>query len=175
MGVDAVIHDVQIKWERPPESLVRDFKAAVEKGWQRIGLAWWRKFLPLHFTTAAYSRYRYQPRTVRYAQRKERWKHHSFPLVWTGELKRSALTAARIKATSTRVTIRFGGGTRALNFSGGRGGHYPPIKDEMTRVIPEEMEYLTRIMEDTIAEELNQPSGKGGGQLARRWAVPAAA
>lgn len=153
-----MIREISITWSRPPGMMRRSYDAAVRLGWERIGVEWWKRYLPQHFWQTAYRRYGYAGRTMGYSRRKQKHKRHNLPLTWSGELKRSSLMTAQIRVSRNRATVRFGRGTQALNFAGSakaKRKNYPDLRSELTAVLPEELERLAGIMIETIAEEFN--------------------
>ena len=93
---------VEVRYEdQPAKQLKRAAKDAGES-MRDAGRLWQRRFLPLHFTTAAHRRYDYSPRTKRYEIRKAKTKRHRNPLVFTGESRRRALALTQITLRRSR-------------------------------------------------------------------------
>lgn len=96
------------------ELSVRAQRAALKSTWNEIGLMWQRKFLATHFTTQAYARYGYSPRTPAYNYRKQREAKQGkgveggglLPLVYSGLTRRNVIGILhRQSAYPSRVTI----------------------------------------------------------------------
>jgi|GEM_PF-2736955 len=116
-----------IQFERRPDVLAADMKAAVAAGNQAALQYWYDNFRPLHFLNIARSRYGYQPRSgddeppripnpmydinrrlgfrttptisnPHYSWAKRRIMRHNLPLVWSG---RSADASRTVRLTAT--------------------------------------------------------------------------
>lgn len=76
---------------------------------KEILFGWWHEILPKHFTPKGEHEYEYAKRTVKYAKRKTRQKHHRDPLVWTGKLRDFMLRrmpAAVVTKNESKLTFR---------------------------------------------------------------------
>ena len=92
----------EISYEDPPKAVMRRAVRAAREGVADAARVWHRKLLPIHFTFAAVRRYAYAARTKKYEIRKAKLKRHRRPLVWSGETRRQATTAARFAARKSR-------------------------------------------------------------------------
>lgn len=75
------------------------------QAWEAAGRFWHQEILPKKFTHAGATEYGYQGRTPQYTRRKLRKFGHTYPLVYTGELKRQALRTEDIRSTARGVKI----------------------------------------------------------------------
>lgn len=115
------------------------------------GLKVWRDdLLPQHFTYEAYSRYGYRQRTAAYTRFKMRKFAHANPLMLTGKSRNMAIYQSKIEqfAQNAELTIPlpsywFHEKTRWY-------------ADELTRIPPDEVEYLTGRITDFLTTKLQQ-------------------
>jgi hypothetical protein len=85
-----------------PGILAKERNRIQRDAFYEIGSHWHAKMLPKHFTRQAFTLYRdvYQPRKPRYERRKFRRFGHTYPLVYSGESMRLALSIRDVRATS---------------------------------------------------------------------------
>jgi hypothetical protein len=129
-----------------------------KRGFQEIGRTalrfvaehWWKVYLPLHFQTIAFLRYRFAARDARTNQYKRERRPWPFgehtapasgevkPMVFTGYTRERVTSAPNIHATAPnfqtyRAEVRLD--APALNFSAGK---RIDLRDEITRDTPQE-------------------------------------
>lgn len=66
--------------------------------WNAAGEYWHREILPKHFTHAGATEYDYQGRTPKHLRRKLRKYGHTYPLVFSGDLKRDVLRTLDVRS-----------------------------------------------------------------------------
>lgn len=89
---------VTVDYHDRPAAMLKRAEKAARGSMLDSAKVWHRRFLPIHFTTAAWRRYDYTPRTKRYEIRKARTKRHRRPLVFSGrtrDMVRQAVFAVR--------------------------------------------------------------------------------
>jgi len=143
-----------IKYTGPPDAVKRQLAVAMREGLSRMGEAWHKRFLPLHFETLAYTRYgsTYKRRSAKY----ERRKRNKRPMDFSGEMRGELIGRAEIRATGKRVKI--GLSARALNFAspGNVARGYPDFRAELQAVAGSEEKTLTRELDQYVTRQLNR-------------------
>lgn len=154
-----------IQYRGAPHQKMRGFSRAVKAANIDSVEVWHEDVLPLHFTASASRKYRYQPRRGEggrggnkwhrtYTGRKQRYKGHTLPLVWSGQSRREMIRRIRITGTSKSVA----------------GTMYPPryfwmyrkdLKqpdkaDEATRITREEARHLASVHRKSLTDGLNK-------------------
>jgi hypothetical protein len=160
----------------------------LKEAWAATGQHWFDKLLPKHFTVAGGKEYGYAPRAGEaagttgkafwssYAGRKQKYKGHRDPLVWSGELRRDTLAQRSIYATFRGVRVALPGARKA-NFIPGEKNkrvrqaarnwrqHVAAVRgwtrasqvdmpDELTRVSPREIDELIGVHNEWMARRL---------------------
>lgn len=147
-------------------TITRSGLAAIGKrGFQEVGRAaihaaglyWWTKYLPLHFTKAAYLRYRFasrDSRTNKYKRERRSWPFGEHtepaigevkPLVYTGRSREAALRSPNIRAKAPNYqTYRADVIIDAPAFNFGAGKRID-MRDEVTRFTPQEEKTLEKV------------------------------
>jgi len=139
----------------------RDANAALKQEWARVGKTWHKKFVPLHFTRTAYSRYNYQKRTKAYTRQKRKKWGHVKPLTWSGTTQKAITAAPTIKSSANKVTIDMAAGN-LLNTRKGKYQKAKPIdkRAELLRVTRAEQNELSdqmqRGLDDRIRKHFHQ-------------------
>jgi hypothetical protein len=136
-----------------PAASKRQKNAAMRAAMPLLGRHWHNKMLPEHFETSAPNKYGYERRSRLYMLRKSRERHHQKPMVFTGEMRRTALSFAAIRQTRQKATVRFRT-PRALNFSGRI--DYPDLRAELTAFSLDEIHKLDRLAERLATRNINQ-------------------
>jgi len=150
------------------------YRRAARRGLTLAADAWYRGYLPLHFTPAAPGRYpgAYTPRSRGYAIRKARRGAAGRPMVWTGT-HRDTVTrpgAATVKAPpslanrSIAVTltlpysrvVNLWTGTRAS-----RAGYRHDFRRELTEIRADEADALRQIVEREVQDGINNELDAG--------------
>lgn len=92
----------------------RGFKAEARKALEVLGKIWHSRYLPIHFTEAAYTRYGFHKRTWKYVKRKRRTLGHNRPNVFSGETQRQVMQPPQITSSinsegryRTRVKMKY--------------------------------------------------------------------
>jgi len=119
---------------------------------------WHRKFLGKHFRAGAAARYGYKPRSPKYIRRKKNKKHHSQPLVWSGDTRKSVRTSIRVGGTSKQATGRMVAPWYIKMVPQKRNA--PALGDEIARVAPVEMEEINAFMARDFAERVQKHRGR---------------
>ena len=134
----------------------------VEPSWTRPLLMWKRDFRPIHFTDRGFRIYQYTPRKGQnyprgskrfwksYFGRKLRYKKHSLPLVWSGEL-RDVTDKGYIRSTGKSGKYVMSGAQKA-NFRAA--GSRVNMREELTRVIPSERRAMVRELDREMVRRL---------------------
>lgn len=123
---------------------------ALREGAKKAAVMWQKEFAPLHFRAGAASRYNYKKRTAKYLAQKKKKVGHLIPLVLTGELRRvvtNRFENPKVRAggdKSLKVKLTFGGIVRS-----------PQVSNEVTHMIPEEIEALMSSIIDTLDEAMS--------------------
>lgn len=162
---------VQVEYRGAVPSRMRSvLRAANKAAFLEIGELWHKVMRPKHFTEEGARKYGYQKRKGEgesgrafwrsYTGRKMRKFGHTRPLEWSGLSK--TLTAMRdVRATSTgaRVVMR----ANALNF---RNPHSTiNMRDELTRITPDEGELLIRKFDGRLHRIMNADTGRARRRL----------
>lgn len=137
-------------------------RAAVKKGMDAVGHFWHKRILPDHFTVEGARRYGYKKRTKNYQKKKARTHHHQKPLVWSGELRKQALSVAFVRASSRKASVRMPF-LRALNFASRaqrQGDNYPDIRKELTATHSLDLSRLARELDKTMQHHLRTYRGR---------------
>jgi len=101
------------------------WRAILAEAWHRVGTHWHRYILPKHFTHRGATEYRYAKRSDKYTTRKFQKFGHTYPLVWSGNLKRMAMGMRDVRATSKGVRIVLRVPPYIYQFRGDDRGVYP--------------------------------------------------
>ncbi len=152
------------------------FNRVLKEAMEDAGEFWHREILPKHFTTAGAKEYNYKVRqrirrrkrqdgstydSPGYEQYKMRKKGHRKPLVWSGDLRRAALSEAAISGTSKGFTVKLTVPNHVIYR--GRSGRGPDMRRELTTVSGKDLRLITEFLEKRIREIM-----AGGGRAAGR-------
>jgi len=132
-----------------------EVREAERQAFQAALVHWHAKMLPNHFKPNAKQVYRYEMRTRRYQERKQRVMGHNRYLVWTGESQRQAERKIVVRSTKKETTGRISV-AKAFNFSGRAG--MPDMKGEVKKILKREKKVLFRLIHDEVVRRLN-PEG----------------
>lgn len=148
----------------PPEVSQRRFRQLSRDGYQALGEAWWRRYLPDHFAIYARMKYGFQRRTAKWLKRKlalaaigRVQDGGRVDLVATGNARELLERDAHIRSTADSCTVEMEAPwymTRKL------GGRHPDMADEVTRVIDSQVRRLEETWQDTVEpglEGINEP------------------
>lgn len=170
-------------FERRPLDIVRDaWRVIARAAYRAVGLYWVQNILPKHFESGAGARYRYKWRTSGYRKRKDKlfaegrpYEKHGdpviagsdTPLVLTGYMKREVLRSAVVRGFPTRATVYLYGPaymTAKLSATGRARGDFsraqPDKPAEITKVTPDEVVVLNRVLRDAFADGIKQYRGQ---------------
>lgn len=146
---------------RPPEVTVRAWRELRREGLRQMGLYWHRHFLPRHFEPAARYRYRYQPRSKQWRERKRQLAARGqvklggeADLVASGLLRDTLTRFATIRPYQNRATLRMTG-PRYITMKP-RDTRQPHKALEVTTVIQAEGRDLSRMFVDHMTAGLNR-------------------
>ncbi len=128
----------------------REVNNIVKLCWHDVGLHWHQKFRPRHFSAAAWSLYRYKPRSRRYWFRKMKKTGQGLPLVFSGESRRLSQNA---QITSTFKGVRIAMTVGKMTFR-------PQLVDELKQINEQEYRELEGVMGKSLERELNQSRHK---------------
>lgn len=124
------------------QATLRGANDALTQAQTKGALFHFENFLPLHFTHAGAARYGYRKRQLKYERQKRRRFGHTYPLVFSGESQRQALSGARIMATPkgarSMVTV-----PRSLIVHRATD---PNKAQELGTVLPEEMQKVANVV-----------------------------
>ena len=142
----------------------RQVNNAVKAAIATMAEQWHAKFLPLHFDESAYERYGYTRRkgsgmapgqkgyASSYVGRKRKRIGHNRPLVYSGEGRSMALASPKIRGTSKEARVVL---PSKFNF------RHPKsqisMRDEITRILPEESRVLLELGRARFRQLLQQP------------------
>ena len=124
---------------------------AVKRAMRLMAEYWHEAFLWKRFTPLGYTEYNFHRRSTKYDKAKEKFRHHTNPLVNTGEGRDEAMspsTVARIRVTRDKVTIPM---PRKFNRSNPKG---PKMSDEVRAVSRGEVKILEENLVFNIDHEL---------------------
>ena len=150
--VGVVIHRDEPALTAGGEISRRLHRRAMKAAHYKIGEHWHKKYMPLHFRDGAAARYKYQFRAKSTMAKKRRKKVP--PLVWTGTMKRVALTPKLYRAYPTRVTIAFSGPSYATIRR--KSPKLPNLVAEATAVTAEESADLEQVAGEEYQRQLEQ-------------------
>jgi len=148
-----------VQYRGAPSELAAAFEPIRRRAFAAAAVYWQRTYLPLHFKTIAYLRYKgaFKPRSKGYRRRKQQEPGRAaLPLVWSGALRDAVLSAARISSTGRRTDLRMRG-TRALNLVGRPG--MPDMKSEITAINQSEAGKLAKDIDADMERALNAIGG----------------
>lgn len=142
----------------------RQIRDAARVAMQAVGDRWISKMLPMHFLQSATAKYGYAPRDPIYRRRKRLGAtiagvssiREDKPLVWSGrsrELAKQARTEAKAPS-STRATVDVIINAPALNFR--YKGSQVNLREEVTRVLPSEVEQLSALFVRVFEQEIER-------------------
>jgi hypothetical protein len=138
-----------------PKALKRGFGKVIKESMQEAGMLWHRRYLPDHFRSGSASKYGYQKRTAKYMKRKAHKKGHQTPLVFSGDLKRSATRMAHVGGTSKQVKVSMDAPWYATRSWKTR-GTMPDMSKEMTKTTDDQVRRLARIVEALSERKLGE-------------------
>lgn len=126
--------------------------AARKQALMHAGRFWYRFILGKHFTHAGASEYGYQKRSPRYTIYKLKKYGHTYPLVKTGQLKRSVMNTQDIRVTSNKVTVVLHGPKYLYQYRKDLGA--PDKAAELTAVSQNDEATLAEIMDRTYTKAI---------------------
>lgn len=142
----------------------RELNNAFKDTLREMGATWHDRYLHLHFDEAAYIRYGYTARKGQkmspdakgykstYVYKKRRLLGHNRPLEFTGEGMLEALGPAKIRGTNKEARVVL---PSKFNF------RHPKsrvsMRDEITKVLPEEATKLVSVGRDRLRKIINRP------------------
>lgn len=132
----------------------RRFNAACKEGFAAVGQEWHAKMLPDHFEAGNWRRYRHEPRTKKYRERKQRLaakgqvaKRGEVDLVYSGAMEQTMERFATIRPFPTRATVRVQA-PRYMTLK--PRGNQPNKFAELSRTTPQQMRKLESTLKRTI-------------------------
>jgi len=143
--------------EGPPKAKKAAAKRGAKLGMMAALKYWLVYYRKLHFTTLAFSRYRYKRRTLRYSARKQRKFGHKNPNVWTGKSElRSRFMKPSVSAGKARG-LRGEGRFPAIPAYFWKFWHDAPNSGaELVAVNRQEHAVLARVAMKEMAKELRK-------------------
>lgn len=129
-----------------PTVAAKELTSGVKQANSKGVLQWHKTFLPLHFETFSSSKYGYMQRGRKYNKSKQNAFGQAIALVLTGELRDNAKRSIRVSGTAKRARGIMPG-TQVANLRSGSG---PDLRDEMTRVLPNEQKSLATFHENAV-------------------------
>lgn len=120
----------------------------------QAGRFWYRFILGKHFTHAGATEYQYQERSPKYRLYKLRRYGHTYPLVKTGQLKRSVMSTEDIRVSSNKVSVVLHGPKYLYQFRKDVGA--PDKAAELTKVSSGDEQVLAEVMSRTYTKALGQ-------------------
>lgn len=140
--------------------------------WHGTSKSGGKGFLQFHFDTLSKVQARYpgayKKRTAKYMRRKAAEQKHQRMLVWSGHMERELKSHVRVVGPARHVRAIMSGSNRALNFSGGRGGKYPNMREEVTAINAEEAAILAQILDLNLETHMNATENEKNAQRAAR-------
>jgi hypothetical protein len=147
---------VSIEFVGVPAMRTRELNNVVKLCWHTVGIHWHTKFMPLHFTSGAFTRYDYTPRSKKYWFRKLRKLGQALPIVLTGMTRRLAKSAT-INATHKGVRIAMPVSHLNRYKPRTRGNRKAPnLVHELTQINAQEYRKLEGVMAKALKQNLNQ-------------------
>lgn len=135
-----------------------DWKALLAKAWEAAGEYWHREILAKHFTHAGAAEYGYAPRTVKHNWRKLRKFGHTYPNVFTGEMKHQVMRARELQTTSRGGKVILYGPTYLYAY---RKDYSQPDKAaEIAAVSEADARALAAVIDKFIQEALTKDGGR---------------
>lgn len=128
---------------------------------------WHATYLPLHFLESAYARYGYYKRkgmgmdpsargySRQYAARKLRQMKHNRPLVFSGEGEMQS-RVLKLRSTSKMAKV-----VLPSKFNYKHPKSRIVMRDELTKVLPEEMQALVKVGQKAFREAVAAPRAEG--------------
>lgn len=163
-----------------PLSKVRE---VLKAAWEHAGEFWHRVILKKHFTHAGAKEYGYKPRKqaevrtsmtksgkirVRklpsYDQRKFRKWGHTYPLVWSGEMKRQVMRTRDVRSTAKGAKVVLHGPKHLWQFRKDYG--QADKAAELSRISEADARLITRVLDRAIERGLGRPRGQQGSATA---------
>lgn len=153
---------IKVHGENVGRSLRRQFVEASRPSWDEVGLQFHLEMRPKRFTHAHATEAGYTPRTAKYTRQKFKKFGHTYPLVWSGEVRRLTATA--------RITVRTGDGQLGnqggakVAYSGARKlNRYNPksnvrMADEFKRVTDREADTLGKSWQSRFSSRFSRGS-----------------
>jgi hypothetical protein len=149
---------ITIRFEKPPETLVRSWREGMKEAHYAQGLHWHTEILPKHFEPGSESNYHHKPRQAKYKKYKRMAAQGNGPYkkrgpialggivdnVFTGFLMRMMLNLAVIKPYPSRVTVRMAG-PRYISMRPYKSNH-PDKARELTEVTDRERAQLNDVL-----------------------------
>jgi hypothetical protein len=137
------------KPERPAGVGIRSWRDIAKAGMFAVGVAWDRHFKMLHFAANARSRYGYKPRSKAYMRRKAKRGVPAFlDMVYSGNTRRDVSRVQIPRAFPTRVSIAMATAAYIQMRPDPRHRDAPNLGDELTRVVPDELQALEEVFVD---------------------------
>lgn len=145
-----------------PRGMIGKFNDCSRKAGTAMGVAWWSRFRPKHFTHEGAREYGYAKRRGEgagrgtkewwqsYTGRKQRVYHHTLPLVWSGASRELAKTGD-IRCTATRSMTRVYVRIRAPALKFINPVTHIDLAEEMTTISDRERVELLKVYEDVLA------------------------
>ena len=143
---------LNFKWVYPDYS-VKVISQWFHEAYRAVGEHWKLKMLPRHFDMDAYGRYHLQRRSHAYNKRKMKKYGHIKPLVYTGNLRTSALLFSEVRTWPTKAVVRISGPAYTWKYHPDR--NEPDKAEELKRSTEKERRELSAILTDTIARLFN--------------------
>lgn len=135
-----------------------DWKQLLARAWEHAGEHWHRNILAKHFTHRGATEYGYQERSVKHNRRKLRKFGHTYPNVFTGEMKHAVMRARELSATSKGGKVVLYGPTHLYAF---RKDYKQPDKAaEISAISEADARELAAVIDRYIEQELNKDGGR---------------
>lgn len=148
-----------------PKQVAREFRKTAKESLAKVPLLWHAKFLPRHFESNAYARYKLPQRTKAYRRRKIKKLGADLPLVspdprTSGQLKRMALVGLRVSSTSKGAKGFIKGPYYLAMNKPNKGGRGIDKAQDLTTVTSDEAKEMAKYLDELMTAKLNAINDK---------------
>lgn len=138
-----------------PRGMKKVIGNAMKETWQEAAIEFHARFSDDRFTNRHATAAGYAPRSKNYTRRKLKEFGHTRPMEFSGTARRLSRTA-NVTSTSKTATLRYPG-LRVFNFKHPK--QRADLREEFTKVLPEEAQHTARFYDVKLGQKLNSYSG----------------
>jgi hypothetical protein len=148
---------------RPLDIVRKEWRRLSKESQLEMGREWQEKYLPMHFTPAAYYLYKHQQRTRKYRDKKRKLAERGIvemggqvDNVFSGDMMRMMMNNLTIKPFPTRVTIKMMGPQYiSMKPNTFKGSNQPHKAKEITTVREVEAKHLAKVLEEAVTRRID--------------------